>query len=387
MAPPPPPPAISSSVAACSSRIPVELGAPVDLTADVDDWAEMSEISERPLCGPSSSTEPPEASAPVVAADRELLEAAVRRGALPHAILDNGGAEAFLDDPQMLNLRLRRESHGLRPLYDLGKYLNHSDREVRQRALGLVEARPGAEHISSIVAELDAFLDEKLMLQEQSAEGESCGEAQWAQNLASSDPRTRSCALKALMRQPGRLQPQHSRAVAELLRDEDPAQSFVRALAIEALGLLTPSELAEFAPAIAARLDDPAWQVRRVAADVLAQLEPADLSQYAEALATRLGDTKWQVRRNAVEALQRLEPAELERYEPAIVAMQADDDEQVNDAAAGVMEQLYAPGGHAEEALRAHFEGLQAELGEYDEPSVESGEALMIVRERSRGAS
>ena len=120
---------------------------------------------------------------------------------------------------------------------------------------------------------------------------------------------------------------------------------------------------------------------------MLAKLAPPDLAQHAEALARRLGDASWQVRLYAVEALQRLEPSELERYEPAIMALQADDDEQVNGAAADVMEQMYAPGGRAEETLREHFEGLQAELGRYEEPKAESGEALRTVRERSRGQS
>ena len=177
------------SATAYSSTISIVQGVPVDLTADADEWGEMSEISEQ--LAPHT---PPEAAVPLVVADRELLEVAVRRGALPNAILAAGGAEAFGDDPHLLNLRLRPESHGLRPLYDLGKYLNHSDRQVRQRALELVDARPGAEHVSGIVAELDAFLDEKLMLQQ--ADAESSGEAHWAQNLASSDPRTRSRALK-----------------------------------------------------------------------------------------------------------------------------------------------------------------------------------------------
>ena len=94
----------------------------------------------------------------------------------------------------------------------------------------------------------------------------------------------------------------------------------VRRAAVEALGKLEAAVLAQYAPALVAKLEHSNRRVRQSAVEALGKLEAAVLAQYAPALVAELENRKAGVRLAVVQALGKLEAAVLAQHAPAIVA-------------------------------------------------------------------
>ena len=88
----------------------------------------------------------------------------------------------------------------------------------------------------------------------------------------------------------------------------------VRSAAVSTLGKLDAATLAQHAPAIVARLDDPDSGVRWAAVRALGQLDAATLTPHAIAIVARLDDPESGVRSAAVRALGKLDAATLAQH-------------------------------------------------------------------------
>ena len=99
--------------------------------------------------------------------------------------------------------------------------------------------------------------------------------------------------------------------------------------------------------AVVARLDDSDWRVRSAALQALGMLEATALAQHAEAVVARLEDSVEHVREAAVETLGKLEAAALAGHAEAVLARQNDSQRVVRHVAREVMGKLTGSAGQA----------------------------------------
>lgn len=108
---------------------------------------------------------------------------------------------------------------------------------------------------------------------------------------------------------------------------------WMRKLALEAMAVMEPQDLAMHSDVVAARLKDTDDDVCYEAIRTMKRLQPDILEKHAEILSRLLGDEDWNVRLAALSTLARLDPLKLCFYSEAIKERCTDEVHQVAELA------------------------------------------------------
>lgn len=115
---------------------------------------------------------------------------------------------------------------------------------------------------------------------------------------------------------------------------------WMRKLALEAMAVMDPQDLAMHSNVVAERLRDTDDDVCYEAIRTMKRLQPEILEKHAAILSRLLADEDWNVRLAALSALARLEPLKLSHYAEAIQDRCGDEVHQVSELAQKVWARL-----------------------------------------------